>query len=765
MTLPTDPTSARRIELILQQVESLPTLPAVAMRLLQITSADDSDAQQVIELVKSDPSLSAKVLTLCKGAATGIRAETITVDRAVVMLGFESIRNAVLSIKVFESFASDDEADPDGGDPAPAFHRPAFWRHCLAVAIASERIAERHPAAGDIDPAEAFICGLLHDMGKLALEHVLPKSYQRVVELAEAAHANIAQVERKVLGIDHHTAGKRLAERWGLSHQMSDVIWLHGSTVRSLPDLPHRRMIGVVGLADLLVRRAHIGYSGNYQLPDDVAERAHLLELDIEQVTSATSDLHEQLERRAAALGLGQTPSRRLFLESIMQANALLGRLNEHLEANRRRTARQNRAIGAITAFHRAAARQSSSVADVLGGVVASAATVLGDGPFGFIYQPSGQAEWQISQYNRDGRVTRSQLADPPPGVAGLASLSRNEQLPVSWMSVLPWLTDYLVGFPDLRALRMLPLPCAWGTAAVLIHDRQDLPPDDQLEALTHTWGAAIGAATQHEGARRLGEQLAEANRELTEAQDSLLRHRSLAQLGEMAAGAAHEMNNPLAVISGRAQLLAMKLPKGSKDQQDAALVYEQSQRLSDLITALHLFAEPPRPRLRHVSLMDVMTSAIRLVREKNPDAPAVKFNSSTKLPPVHTDPGQLAIVLSELIFNAQQAEPRSPIQITAQIDPLDDRLLIMVRDDGSGMDAHTLEHAFDPFFSAKRAGRQTGLGLARVQRLIEGLDGRIELTSIPGRGTTATVDVPLAGGAQPGEPADVEPSPAAARP
>jgi len=749
---PTDSNSARRIELILQQIEALPTLPSVAMRLLQITSADDSDAQQVIDLVKGDPALSAKILSLCKGANKGIRSDTVTIDRAVVMLGFESIRNAVLSIKVFETFA--DDADDETPEDAVTFHRPAFWQHCLAVAIASELIAEKHAGLPGLNPAEAFICGLLHDVGKLALEHALPKSYQRVVELTEQTHGNIAQIERKVLGIDHHTAGKRLAERWGLSHQMCDAIWLHGTAPRSLPDLDHRRMIGLVGIADLVVRRQHIGYSGNHQIAQNLAERAEALDLDPRRIEAATSELHESLERRAAALGLGDTPSRKLFLESIMQANTLLGRLNEQLETKRRQTARQNKAINAVTAFHRAASKQSSNVADVLGGVVASAANVLGDGRYGIIYQPSGQNDWQISQFTSDGRVTRSQLADPPPGVESLASLGQHDELPVGWMSVLPWLTDYLVGFDDLRSLRMLPLPCAWGTAAVLIHEKGELPAAEQIEALTHTWGAAIAAATQHEGARRLGEQLAEANRELTEAQESLLHHESLARLGEMAAGAAHEMNNPLAVISGRSQLLSMKLPRGSAEQQAAAVVFEQSQKLSDLITALHLFAESPRPKIVRVNLVDVMTRAIRLVREKNPDAPAIKFNTASRLPVVMTDPSHLAQVLCELIVNAQQSETERSIQITAQIDPLDDRLLVKVKDEGVGMDAHTLEHAFDPFFSAKQAGRQTGLGLARAQRLIEGLDGRIELTSTPGEGTTATVDIPLVGATE-GDGAD----------
>ena len=737
-----DPTSARRIELILQQVDALPTLPSVAMRLLQITSAEDSDAQQVIDAVKSDASLTAKIITLCRAASRGVSRQTLTIDQAVILLGFDAIRNAVLSIKVFEAFADDraSDAQTESGE----FDRAGFWRHCLAVAVAAEMIAARHSEFNDIDPAEAFVCGLLHDIGKLALEHVLPKSYRRVIQLTDQTTGKIAQIERKVLGIDHHTAGKRLAEEWGLGHQLADVIWLHGSPYASLPDLPHKRMVGLIGLADAHVRAQHIGYSGNHKLVEDLAAFASAIGLDPQRTQQAANELQDQLEKRAAALGLGSAPDRRLFLESIMQANELLGRLNSQLDVQQRKSRRQAKAITAISQFHIAARQNGSTAADAISNVVQSAAGVLGEGRYGIVYQPSGQREWQIGQYNAEGRIVRSQLVDPPTGFEELSAVYRRDEVPVGWMSVLPWLTDYLVGFADLRQLHMLPLPCAWGTAAVLVHEHDDLPAPEQLDALALTWGAAIAAATQHEGARRLGEQLAEANRELTEAQDSLLHHQSMAKLGEMAAGAAHEMNNPLAVISGRAQLLSMKLEKGSREQADATLVFEQAQKLSDLITALHLFAEPPRPVTKPVTLQEVMTRAINLVRGVLPDAPAVRFTPPADLPTLRTDQAHLASVMAELIINAHESESSQSIQVVAQVDPLDDRFIIKVIDKGKGMDAHTLAHAFDPFFSAKQAGRKPGLGLAKAQRLIEGLGGRIEMVSLLDEGTTATVELPL---------------------
>src|SRR5690606_35106471 len=132
-----------------------------------------------------------------------------TIERAVVMLGMETVRSALLSVEVYRAL------EPEGAPRAGVLDRSELWRHCLAVACASELIAERHRSAlGPWKPKEAFLAGLLHDLGKLVLDRVLPRAYARVVEIVDTRQADIADIERKVLGLDHHTAGKRLAEHW-----------------------------------------------------------------------------------------------------------------------------------------------------------------------------------------------------------------------------------------------------------------------------------------------------------------------------------------------------------------------------------------------------------------------------------------------------------------------------------------------------------------------------------------------------------------------
>jgi len=769
--MPLDLSKPRRIELILRQIDALPTLPAIAARLLQLTSSDEAEARQIIELVSADPALTAKILSMVRAADKGVAAtrEVISLDRAVVLLGFSAVRNAVLSLKVLETFGDQPDAQtPDAGsdETTRRFDRRGHWLHSLGVAIAAERIAAAHKRP-DLPAGEAFVCGLLHGIGKLALDHVLPRSFAKVIELTEARHGDIAEFERQVIGIDHHTAGKRLAEQWGLPHAVQDCIWLHGSAYDTLPPLEHRRMVGLIGLADLLVRQRHVGYAGNHHLHHDADEIATKLGLDPPRVQEAVADLHEQLETRGKALGIHDEPAQALVVESIARANAALGRLNATLDRRSRATAAQSQVLDAIAAFHQHA-EPGRSTQDVLDQVVASARGVFGPGFYALLFPTAAAAEeladqqsrqesgedrhtaWLVAQYSSEGAPTQARYVAAPRHIRDLSVLGASFEAAggpgVDLMGVLPWIADYLVNADDLRQVRLLPLPCAWGTAAVLLHDRPSLPAWPLLAPLARTWGAAVAAAAEHDGARRLSEQIAESNAALAAAQDRLLRTESMARLGEMASGAAHEMNNPLAVISGRSQLLSLALEAGTKEQKAAQTIYREAHRLSDLITNLHMFADPPKPDRKPTDLRALISTMVqKLDRAHRRRAAGVEIDLMThaQTPPVWVDSGMIERALTELLLNALQAEPKTAIRLSLDAEG-EDTVRIEVHDDGQGMDAHTLEHALDPFFSSKPAGRRVGMGLPKAQQLITAHGGELTLRSEPGKGTKVTIYLPL---------------------
>jgi signal transduction histidine kinase/HD-like signal output (HDOD) protein len=730
----------RRIELVIQQLESLPTLSAIAVRLLELTADDHSRADDVIRLVASDPSLASKVLKLCRCHERGRASDVSTVERAVLLLGFDAVRSAVLSVEVFELFDGMTSAGGEVRTDRPAFDRLMFWQHSLAVATVSELLVEAGRFRHSMSSGETFIAGLLHDLGQLALHVVLPRSFDRVCELAEAHGITLGAACRKIIGIDPHTVGKRLAEHWQLPEPLRDAVWLSGQPLDSLPDLDHTPMIGVVTLADAIVRRQHIGPLGHGPHGEDVTGMCAQLGLAPEIVDDIIPGLHEEVAARCSILGLDFDHSTDLLLRAIMRANQVLGQLNGTLRQRARIARKQGRTLESIAEFHERI-DVGSSVVSVLRQVARSLHGAFGGTTCSILYQPRVAEHWQVFRFTPDGRLLQSaELPQTgrlisPQGETAWTDLARQV------MDAMPSLRDTLGDAEVVDRLRMLPLPCGWGVSAVLLHDcpLDDDDLRDQLRALRRTWGAAIAGAAQYERVKALSEQLAESNRELVGAQDSLTKNQTMAALGELAAGAAHEMNNPLTVISGRSQMLATRLADGELRTM-AEQIGQQSHRLSDIITALRSFAEPSKPTECEVDVADLVMRVVQQIHPGRRRSTQINSRLAPGLPAAWIDPDQIGCALSELLRNAVESEGVRTVELRVQIDAFDDRLKLQVSDDGGGLSEHALTHAFDPFFSAKSAGRQPGLGLPRARRLVEAHDGQITLENGPQGGAVATI-------------------------
>lgn len=764
-----DADQARRVELVLQQLDALPTLSPIAVRIVELTTDERARAEDVIELVSSDPALAGRVLQASRRADRARGEHITTVDRAVLHLGFDAVRSAALSLQVFELFdgqidtaverTADDPASPHIGE----FDRIGFWRHCLATACLSQLLASRC-RAHRINPAEAFLAGLLHDLGALALHVVLPRSMDRVCRIAESQGLSLGAACAAVIGVPVTTAGKRLAERWRLPRSLTDVLWLHGQRYDSLPDLPHRPLIALVTLADMLARARYIPFAGHGPRDESADELCERLGLDRNDTDATAEQLAAAVAQRMRVLGLDECEeaSPDALLRALGRANQSLGRTQAELRRRAEISHRLSRTLERIIRFHESTASDDSLIT-VLERVVQSAretfmppAEITG-GFCAMLVREAASREttaesWQLIQFNSESRAMRSDLVTLPgeslqPG--GAHVFDDAAQLSVRSLGLLPWLTDYLGDARDLRDVRLLPLRSGGECIAVLLHE--GAPDADagnarrsDLQAMTSMWARAIASAIQQDAVQRLGEELADANRMLIEMQDALARKQAAAALGEVIAGAAHEMNNPLTIISGRCQQLASELA-GSTHANIASQVAAQAHRLSDMLSALREMAEAAMPRRQDFDLADVIQKAVDKFREpansKIEANPSITVLVPSDLPPVHLDPSFVQRALEELIRNAQESKGSRHIEVVVQIEAPDDRLMIRIRDDGAGLSPHALTHAFEPFFSEKPAGRQPGLGLSRARRFVQAHGGVLTLTNVPkpaGVGETA---------------------------
>jgi len=618
-----------------------------------------------------------------------------------------------------------------------------------------------------VDPSDAFICGLLHDVGKVAMDAALPKSFSRVVEAADLLRSNIADIERQVIGIDHMVVGKRLAERWNLPTNVREVVWLHGHVPSALPaTVQFPRLVNLVTLADAIVREQHLGWSGNYSFPVGRSALIEAVSLAEEQVTAAVTKLVAEIEPRATALGLGQASASELYVAALSQANVELGRVSEQLSAKNRKLSIRAAFFDALSRFQ-AELRPDAPPQVVLHAIGQTAVSVLHTGAAAVFSLPPGRDyaevvlvdgngelfENSIVEVGRAGGAQRAAGAtDPLPASAG-GQLSASTEGPVQPAGQeLEWFLEamspklggeqrYVI---TLRADGRSIGGIVWGASA---GELQRLSPQlNELVALSAGWSLALRTTQIREESRTLAEQLAEANRRLQSAQVEVLRSKTVLMVAEMAAGAAHEMNNPLMVISGRSKLLEQEL-SDPKQKETARKIFDNSQRLSEMITELMEFAKPNSAQCVDVPVNTLLERALNAAKHAENPVDRLIESQVGDTPGVHVDAEQVSAALAEVIVNAIQATPDKAgrIEITSGFDPISLQVVLTITDNGTGMDDATLKHAFAPFFSMKKAGRRRGMGLAKALRWIETSGGSMRLESRPGAGTRAVILLPAA--------------------
>ncbi len=734
------------VELILSQIDSLPTLPAAATQLLALTGDDTASLRQVVQLIESDQSLSARLLALANRASVGGKAGTV--ERAVVMLGFRTVRCLVLSMQIFETFAHKIE-------PAPSqLDRAGLWKHCLAVGCAARLLAEEanqtqpNTSKRSINPEEAFVCGLLHDIGKVALNACFPRSHDRAIAAAEASRGCIADAERQVFGIDHALAGRRLAARWKLPTMIGECIWLHHHTPASTPgriENPH--LVHVVQLADRLVRQMRIGYSGNYTFDEPLEKLAEAIGLSAKAIQHVRAALPEQIAERAELLGLDRISSKEIYQEALVDANSELAQVNAELSQANRRLEERSRSLEALCILN-ARPGEDASHEEVCRAAAEAAGVITPGRPVAVLACSAARGICSIAALAGGASNVRSEVLTMPRGV----DFQRLSEARGSWLpaSVLPaYLLDRLAALLETPPAWCRPIHCQSRLmGALVVSGDPGLDPDESFSALADGIGRWMQAAESAAAAWHLNEELAEMNRRLVASQAEIARLRSLGMVGEMAAGAAHELNNPLAVISGRAQLLNRD---GVADdvRQSAAIIIEHAHRASRIVTELMEFAKPAPPEPTNWPVRELLADLRSEVLEKNLLTPSqFQLEVSDDLPQIRADAAQMKMLFDEVIRNsieAMRGVTAPLLVVNCFVDPADERAVISIQDNGCGMTPEVMERAMDPFFSSRPAGRGRGLGLSRAARYAEINGGRIRLANGAGEGTVVFVELPTA--------------------
>jgi hypothetical protein len=224
--------------------------------------------------------------------------------------------------------------------------------------------------------------------------------------------------------------------------------------------------------------------------------------------------------------------------------------------------------------------------------------------------------------------------------------------------------------------------------------------------------------------------------------QTQMSRAEHLATLGELAAGLAHELRNPLAGIAGVIEIIGRDLPESSPSRAVWKEVQHEMQRVQRILTDLLNYARPRPPQILPSDLGTTAEHAVGLARQQVLSKPIeIVFQKREPLPPVEHDAAQIEQVLLNLLLNAIQAMDGAG-RITVTLEARDQNAVVTVADSGRGIAPGQLPNIFRPFFTTK--GQGTGLGLSLARRIVEAHDGDIQVASVLRQGTTFTVTFPL---------------------
>ncbi len=692
---------------------NLPSMPQVLVRLIDACHRSEVDLQQVAKIINRDSTLSAKILQLVNSAFIGARSPFTDVRQAVIYLGADTVRNLAVSISVQQVFRRVEA----GGQ----LSMDRFWYHAYENSLLARRIARKisYP-----DPSEAYLGGLLHDIGKLLLWMAFPGQYAPLLKGVQCHDGRLVELEREKLQVDHCEAGAWLLQQWHLPSLFADAIRFHHLPAEQLAQgLPLPR---IVSLAD---RLSH-GSPADRQCEED----AHrLLGLSPQQVAEITSGIEEQLQEVADNLGIriptAKAPSKQQEPDAEDRPReapvGLISRIRDITQLT-----------GMLDNLLRAESREQ------IAGAVEQSMKILFNEDTCFLLL---MEEEELRGFSSPDNPLAPQVARirfrPAEHGQSLAGEAVHGKHPVhSFMEGrrnAPTLLDtqflHLLGTRGMAALPLIHHREVVGLIVTGIEEPQSrlLRQPAPLRLLAGQAAAGLFLCRLHEAqAERIAEE-------------------RIASATMVARKIAHEINNPLAILRNYIKILEMKLKDDETVREDLAVIDQEFERIGHITSQLDdLATDRLLIRPRHLDLNQLLEETLQMYRKSLPADREIRilFEPDPALPEIETDPDCIRQILLNLLGNALDAL-RDGGTITVALRAMEEEdgtgaVLLTVADTGPGIPESLLPNLFDAGITTKGGGH-SGLGLAIVRKITGRLGGSITCRSSE-KGTIFSVSLPL---------------------
>lgn len=730
------------IRSIVKRMDDLPVLPGVAVQALTLSMSDNTALDKLSKIMEVDPVLTARMLRLVNSVKTGLPTKVATVKQAVALAGLNQVRCALLGVMMRDYLPNGSKKTLEAGKQ--------LWGHSLMTAVMAQLLAQKSfPELQDT----AFVGGLLHDIGKIVIQDVFPDSVAEIIALQEEARSNSLEAEQNVVDVNHCLVGKMLAEHWNLPEPLLDCIWLH----HHQPEVPnmasaHRELIWIVALANILAADMLMVPRGNWRagVQESLLTALKLRESDLEAIRLEAT---KEYGKKASFFNL-ESDLHVIFHDVLQKANQKLSRMGVELDTQHAALVRSNNLL-----------ELTRKLCLGLGGVrskedlflqVTYAFQGFASVPLGIFYiieQETRELEGVV--WTESGRRRRL-----------LCFTNRNGEpvwehddqgLPSDLRKILSY---YKLRAQKTEAICVTTSPpfhvFSFGLegeyfAELCISVQQEYRDKDNthFQAFLHLaqllW-SAVQSVRLLERLQRNQDDLSKALWKNKQINEHIFQTERLAAVGQLAAGAAHEINNPLAIISARAQLLELK-EQDEKKKKELAVISQQIDRISKILSNLMDFARPVPPKLRDVDIHGVLDRVLELAgNDLTKHGIGLKKRYDPSMVRIKADPNQLEQVFLNLVINAQHAMEKSGgvLTISTTLTGAGTKAVIKVADQGVGISRENMKRIFDPFFTTKAEGKGTGLGLSTSLGIINSHFGKIDIDSTLGKGTVFTIELPV---------------------
>jgi len=269
----------------------------------------------------------------------------------------------------------------------------------------------------------------------------------------------------------------------------------------------------------------------------------------------------------------------------------------------------------------------------------------------------------------------------------------------------------------------------------------------DSVMRFAQQAGLAIQNASMYQElknfSRQMEERIQKTTADLRKTEAQLIRSEKLAALGQLAAGIAHEIRNPLTSINILIHSLRERLPSENSQQEDLKVIEEEIHRMNEIVDQFLRFAKPSSPFLEKTDVLSIFEETLQLLRPQIEKQRIVVEKEFQALPMIQMDPEQMKQAMLNLLLNAIQAMPQGgQLTLSGRNSKEGQWIHLSIEDSGMGISPEDIDKLFDPFFSTKEGG--VGLGLSITHRIIDQHHGKIEVENAPEKGTIFTVWLPI---------------------